>query len=200
VIIEYNEDMVGPSITLLDSMSIKSANLTTTHYIHRLIEVFGLLFGVNSGWWNPRTPVKQILQNDGVNCGIWALLFAESTLSGKLSIAELPKVNIEVERHRIAESLKSLLDYEIYHKSFTCEGYIHKFPNPESARLMPEKIELKKGFMIQQCFNLSFLKYFLQSTSIHTRLYRRRLIPVCVLRLHKLLYDNLRFGRILHVQ
>jgi len=163
VIIEYNTEMVGPSITLLDSMSIKSANETTTHYINKVIEMFSLLFDVDPGRWNPKTPLNRILQNDGVNCGIWALLFAESTLADFLSIPELSKVVIENERKRIAEKLKSLLEYDTYHKSFTYEGPMYKFPNPESARFLPERTQLQKGFIIS-CCDIGFLIYFVSIT------------------------------------
>jgi len=143
IVIEYDWDSGVPKITIMDSMSTVEPKQKHASYVTKIIEGFSLFFGVEPSAWIRDVPLNNKLQQDSNNCGVWALLFAESCLKGFKSLENLVSIDIHVEKHRIAKQVESLLDWNTYHESFTKEGVIHKKRNPESDAFMPGNLKLQ---------------------------------------------------------
>jgi hypothetical protein len=82
----------------------------------------------------------QRLQNNGYDCGAWAMLFAECALNECWTETTLKACDIEAERVRIKGECSTLFNCNKYLESFKYEGCIYKEPNPESSRYMLDAI------------------------------------------------------------
>lgn len=140
--IEYHPTV--PTITIMDSMSTSDPS-DEDYIIQKILNIFSTFYKVEPNKWEKVIPLKTVLQHDGVNCGIWALIFAESCLKEFKSIESLKDVNISVERQRITKEIEMLLDWKNYHYSYLCEGDIYRRRNPESERFQPIRAKLQSG-------------------------------------------------------
>jgi len=146
IIIEHNLTRNVPILTFLDSMSTaEPCDEDTSSIIQKLMTVFSFLFSVDLTSWEKVIPLYTQLQQDGVNCGVWALLFAESCLEEFKPLEHLKDVDIHAERQRIAREVERLLDWKTYHNSYRCEGDIYRCRNPESEGFLPIRAKLKSG-------------------------------------------------------
>jgi Ulp1 family protease len=137
----------NPIISIFDSMSTDEFESDEIIILlQRVLDTFSEVLGINDkNVWKTEFPLKTVLQKDGVNCGIWAILFAETCLNGYSTIDNLSQVNIISERERIAKEIATLLNFPTYHESFTKEGAIYKHRNPESEAFMPTIENLLPG-------------------------------------------------------
>jgi len=146
IVVEYNWDRSAPILTFLDSLStVEPCGEEVSSIIQKMMQVFSFLFDVELTLWEKRIPLKTRLQQDGVNCGVWALLFAESCLKGFKVIENLKDVNIHAERQRIAQEVEKLLEWNVYLSSYHYEGDIYKNRNPEAEAFLPIKAKLLKS-------------------------------------------------------
>jgi len=136
MVIENDWVSGAPTITFMDSLSTKEPFNKHAKYVQTTIEVFSVLFGVEPSAWVKIVPLKKHLQSDAVNCGVWAILFAESFLQGFRTLDNLINIDIDAEKFRIAKQVESLLDWKTYHDTFTKEGVIYRKRNPESDAYM----------------------------------------------------------------
>ena len=134
-----NKDLDTRSAQFLyyDSMenSIKPENFTVNEITKLFMHVFG-----NSLVWNYKCLEQKMQTTNGKDCGVWALMYAESVCKGYRNANDIPFPDVTSERCRIQGELNKLYDLQYFLKSFSHEGIIYKKPNPESVRCMPDPV------------------------------------------------------------
>jgi len=103
-------------------------------------------FGEEMNWTLKSGLSGERLQNNGIDCGVWSMLFAEGALDDHWSENKLRDCDIEAERIRIRDECSRLFSINEYIKSFQHEGSIYKEPNPESERYMFDAVIKSKMF------------------------------------------------------
>jgi len=162
IIRKYNVDLLnkfvhicntpGHWITVIVSISNKEIKCfdslqpvlskANTLVLLKFAELYSYIYGLGDDInWNLSSGVSgERLQNNGVDCGVWAMLFAEGALDDCWSEAKLRDCNINTERNRIREECTKLFSVMKYLESFVHEGSIYREPNPESERHMFEAV------------------------------------------------------------
>ena len=130
-----------------DSMenSISHDNFTVNEIKKLFMHIFD-----NSLIWNNQCLNQKMQTTNGKDCGVWAIMYAESVLKGYRNANNIPFPDVTDERCRIRGELNKLYDLQYFLKSFSHEGIIYKEPNPESVRGMPDIVSY--GMYIIQTF------------------------------------------------
>jgi len=134
-IVSIGEFCDQPTIMCMDSLSRNTiTDSSALRILDRIAMTFGMIYSRDLSW-NFINPLQEKLQSNGVDCGVWSILFSETLLHNILKLEDLKSVNIPKERNRILKSCKELLKWGHYLKSYQEEGVIYVNPNPESTRI-----------------------------------------------------------------
>jgi len=132
-------DMSKPGIYCYDSLQ-STLSEKNSIVLKKFAQLYDHIFS-RSISWTFQNPLTERLQDNGYDCGVWSILFAECAFDGNWSQEKLKAFDIEAERKRIkSESLALVNCFKAYHESFTHEGGMYAEPNPESARLVLDAI------------------------------------------------------------
>lgn len=130
-------------ICCFDSLqpTLSSAN---NKILLKFSELYNHVYGEAIIWTLKSGLSGERLQNNGIDCGVWAMLFAECALDHCWNEAILKACDINSERTRIKGECTRLFSLNEYLESFTHEGRMYTEPNPESRRLMLDAVILSR--------------------------------------------------------